>query len=250
MKPNIISISGKAGAGKDLVGKIIQYLTCKNENKDSLWSKEAFFGNHIEATYWLELYSDFKIKKFGAPIKQIASIMTGIPIEKMETQEDKKVILGEEWNKVEWIVNVANPSYCEPYIRFNQQMTLRKLLQYIGDVMLQIHPDWLLNVMFRDYLIHIKEYNEIIDNCVLYTKYYPSWIITDMRKPNEYNKVKEYNGKCIKVIKTGQISTDNHISETALDNETEWDYIIEAEHGDIDSLIRQVKEMLIKFEIL
>ena len=45
-------------------------------------------------------------------------------------------------------------------------------------------------------------------------------------------------------------SVHTHISETALDHITEWDYIIEAEHGDIDSLIKQVKEMLIKFEVL
>ena len=247
MKPNIISISGKAGAGKDLVGKIIQYLTCKNENKDSLWSKEAFFGNHIEATYWLELYSDFKIKKFGAPIKQIASIMTGIPIQKMETQEDKEVVLGDEWSKSCSLNNCdacREESKCKVMFVDNKynKLSMRRLLQRIGDQMLQIHPDWLLNVMFKDYKTECD-----FDNNTPMNK---NWIITDMRKPNEYNKVKEYNGKCIKVIKTGQISTDNHISETALDNETEWDYIIEAEHGDIDSLIRQVKEMLIKFEIL
>jgi hypothetical protein len=166
--------------------------------------------------------------------------------------------------------------------------------------MLQIHPDWLLNIMFKGYISRPHPNST--------TKWNGSkWIISDLRKPNEYKKIKELGGKCIKVVKIlsdkdkeelivdfhrnsiDDLSLDteeslrtycqehlkgasletiqnsialpdfiqwyndninDHISETALDSITNWDYIIEAEYGDIDSLIKQVKEMLIKLEIL
>jgi hypothetical protein len=297
---SLIGISGKMGHGKDTVAKIIQYVISLNDG--SLLRHHQNLDNFLNGSM-IEIPSEWTIKKFATPIKQIASIMTGISIEKMETQEDKEVMLGEKWTKIDWIVNIANPSMDEPSIKHVKKQSLRELLQRIGDVMLQIHSDWLLNVMFRDYTLTRYQYKDENEG---YSTY-PNWIISDLRKPNEYNKIKELGGKCIKVVKTlsdkdkeelivdfhrnsfddlsldteealrtycqehlkgasletiqnsialpdfiqwYNDNTDTHISETALDNITDWDYIIEAEHGDIDSLVEQVKEMLIKFEIL
>lgn len=255
---SIIAIHGKAGHGKDTVGKIIQVLIAKNKNKLSLTETENYLKDTGMQINDREEYSNWKIKKFVTPIKQIASIMTDIPVDKMETQKDKEVVLGKEWYKV-ILENLSGQNkrglsvkeyqdYILPttYVYKESDIikpTLRKLLQEIGDVMLQIHPDWLLNIMFKDYV------SEPHHNST--TKWQGSkWIITDLRKPNEYSRIKKLGGKCIKVVKTGQESNDIHISERALDKVTDWDYVIEAEHGDIDSLIKQVKEMLIKFGIL
>lgn len=196
----------------------------------------------------------------------------------MESQEDKEIMLGDEWKTHIWISKHKT--------KFTSY-TLRQLLQEIGDIMLQIHPDWLLNVMFRDYVPipnaknrdYLSINGKLEDVGMSYDKQeFPKWIIPDLRKPNEYNKIKELGGKCIRVIKIehnkqcgsceksftklGEDNTcpfcgsgnwiygniDTHISETGLDHISDWDYVIEAEHGDIDSLIKQVKEMLIKFE--
>jgi hypothetical protein len=252
---SLIGISGKMGHGKDTVAKIIQYLiaTSRHNHNMTFYEYQDVF---LDSDKW----SEWKIKKFATPIKQIASIMTGISIEKMETQEDKEVMLSDEWNIVNWVVNLANPSSDEPSIKHVKKQSLRELLQSVGDVMLQIHPDWLLNVMFRDYTLTRYQYKDENEG---YSTY-PNWIISDLRKPNEYNKIKELGGKCIKIIKTPNLKGNDafkqiyeaipseytHISETALDSITNWDYVIEAEHGDISSLIKQVKEMLIKFKIL
>mgnify|MGYP002478018656 CR=1 FL=1 len=64
----IIGINGKIGAGKDTVGTIIQGLLLTNKNQSS------------------------DIKKFAGKLKQIASILTGIPVKKFEDQEFKKII--------------------------------------------------------------------------------------------------------------------------------------------------------------
>jgi hypothetical protein len=51
-------------------------------------------------------------------------------------------------------------------------------------------------------------------------------IIPDVRFPNEFNFVKENNGILIKVCRE-QSYKDNHDSETALDNYTGWDHVID-----------------------
>ena len=92
----IIGISGKIGSGKDTVGEIIQYLTAP---KDSLahkdfWSFE-FWRNNRSIEHG---FSNWIIKKYAGKLKQIVSILTGIPVEDLEKQEVKDSLLGEEWD--------------------------------------------------------------------------------------------------------------------------------------------------------
>jgi hypothetical protein len=64
----LIGISGKINSGKDTVGEIIKKLCLTNEGPE------------------------FEIKKFAGKLKQIASLLTGIDVEKFEDQEFKKNI--------------------------------------------------------------------------------------------------------------------------------------------------------------
>lgn len=82
---SIISINGKISSGKDTVGRIIQYLT--SEYKDKYDFVE--WRDRVE-NYGSNTYSPFEIKKFAGKLKQIGSILTGIPVEKFEDQEFKK----------------------------------------------------------------------------------------------------------------------------------------------------------------
>ncbi len=66
----IIGINGYAGSGKDTVGTILQQI-----DKDSHW----------------------EIKKWAGKLKQVAELLTGIPVEKFEDQEFKKTNLGKQW---------------------------------------------------------------------------------------------------------------------------------------------------------
>jgi len=59
-----------------------------------------------------------------------------------------------------------------------------------------------------------------------------NWVITDMRFENEANWVKRMGGTTIRVDRElelrGDIGRDpNHVSETALDDYTDWDWIID-----------------------
>lgn len=68
---SIIGIHGLIGSGKDTVANIIKKIDAER---------------------------DWKIKKFASKLKQIATILTGIPSEMFENQDFKKTYLGNEWN--------------------------------------------------------------------------------------------------------------------------------------------------------
>ena len=89
--------------------------------------------------------------------------------------------------------------------------------------------------------------------------FYPNWIITDMRFPNEMEAVKERKGITIRVVRphgytnphTGEykeMPLSYHSSETALD-ESEFDYEI-LNDGTIEDLVEKVREVLIKENII
>lgn len=69
----IIGISGRMGSGKNTVGEIIQKLCITNNG------------------------TQFEQKAFAGKLKQIASLLTGISVEKFEDQEFKKQEMSEEW---------------------------------------------------------------------------------------------------------------------------------------------------------
>lgn len=238
----IIGINGKIGSGKDTVGKIIQYLVA-NKNLP----KNMQYHSLEELDNGAELYSNWKVKKFAGKLKQIASLLTGIPIEKFEDQEFKKTNLGSEWDtELEYLI----------------PMTVREFLQKLGTEAMRngLHTNVWVNALFADYKYEIHR-SEVptraagfIDQHV-----YPNWIITDMRFPNEMEAVVKRNGITIRVIRsfnhkmgskeTGTLDlTPLHPSETALDD-AEFDYEI-INDGTIEDLIEKVREILIKENIL
>lgn len=272
----IIGINGKIGSGKDTVGKIIQWLT-----KPELDSQYIGFQTYDDAT--LERLSPFTIKKFAGKLKQIASLLTGIPVEKFENQEFKNTELGEEW----WYIKKwypANPNKNKvftlyPYIEFDSRIfdgddscmweviktTPRLLLQLLGtecgrDI---IHPNIWVNSLFADYkadnLAYHHAYTKENVNYGLQTLEFPNWIITDMRFPNEMEAVVEKGGITIRVVRphgyinphTGEykeMPLSYHSSETALDD-AEFDYEI-LNDGTIEDLIEKVRTILIKEKII
>jgi len=124
------------------------------------------------------LHPTWEIKKFAGKLKDIASILTGIPAESFEDQSFKmKHLMG--WD-----------------------MTVRELLQRLGTegVRSGVHTDAWVNALFVDYYQYAK------------------WIITDVRFPNEAQSIKDRGGVLIRVNRPGVGPVNNHLSETALDD--------------------------------
>ena len=261
----VIGINGKIGSGKDTIGKIIQYLVA-NENLP----KDMQYQSFEELDHAVEAYSNFKIKKFAGKLKTIASLLTGIPVEKFEDQEFKKTNLPEHWNTLQQ--SGRN--------KVSLPMTVRELLQKLGTEAMRdgLHTNVWCNALFADY--------NSIDKLIRITEEgleeweegnYPNWIITDMRFPNEMDSVKERGGITIRVVrypKTVEVSrgpkdieivpfnptnqkhmdlwkgdsSRMHASETALDD-AKFDYEID-NNGTLEDLIEKVREILIKESII
>ena len=214
----LIGISGKMGSGKNLVCTIIQGLTAAKkhniENPSFEWIKKYYINSIWEQ------------KAFAGKLKQTASLLTGIPVEKFEDQEFKNTELPEEWWKYEvsWhehakvdgvyntyeeaceeLRNFGGSSFDEKDAITTIKLTPRLLLQIIGTECIRdkVHPNAWVNALFADYKYEIHR-SEVptraagfIDQHV-----YPNWIITDMRFPNELEAVKSRGGITIRVNRT------------------------------------------------
>jgi hypothetical protein len=208
----LIGISGKIGAGKDTVGIIIRQLAITNNG------------------------ADWDIRKFAGKLKIVASLLTGISIEKFEDQEFKKTILGPEWGKE----TKSNPlNAIEPFkdITFVEMMSVRDLLQKLGTEAMRngLHQNVWVNALFADFKEDMH------------------WVVTDMRFPNEYKAIKDKGGITIRVNRPGHGTSmtdlaSAHPSETALDG-FEFDYTINND-GDLENLISLVREILVKESVI
>lgn len=205
----IIGINGKIGAGKDTVGTIIQGLLYTNKDQSS------------------------EIKKFAGKMKQIASILTGISVEKFEDQEFKECFLDVEWGTIQDIPLNSIPPFAD--MQFNVMMTVREFLQKLGTEAMRdgLHTNVWVNALFADY------------------KKKSNWIITDMRFPNEMEAVIKRHGITIRVtrpVKKSKNTPKLHSSETALDK-AKFDYEI-INDGSMEKLVKKVRKILIKEELI
>ena len=124
---SIIGISGRIGSGKNTIGDIIQMICLTKEGPT------------------------FEQKSFAGKLKQIASLLTGIDVEKFEDQEFKKVLLGPEWGTVRTNPLNAIPVFGD--VQFNELMSVRELLQKLGTDAVRngLHKDAWVNALFADY---------------------------------------------------------------------------------------------------
>lgn len=249
----LIGISGKAGAGKDLVGVIIQYLV----HTTGIINMEYWEDFKNKSTFNQIVFSHYVIKKFADKLKDIVCLLIGYTREQLEDRVLKEQELGEEW----WYYKGRNNSLI-PYNQTSKRSTEdlikptpRLLLQLIGTDLFrkQLHPNTWVNASFANYLNN-------------------AWIFTDVRFPNEADSIKEIGGIIIRVnrfiqpnckacdmidvkkedcnscIYYKEVLDSSHESETALDD-YEFDYVIEND-SNVEELIKQVKKILIKEKIL
>ena len=234
----IIGISGYKQSGKSTVGNIIHNLLS------------------IPTQSW-------EIKQFSTKLKEICSILTGIPIEDFEKEEVKSSALGEEWR------------YYEDGVK--QYYTVRYLLQRVGtDAMRDvIHPDVWVNALMKDYHGDKFGVNSRTKESIYAVDGLPNWIITDVRFPNEAKAIKDKEGVIVRINRLicpvcnntenfhfdylthkadicnecgTSLDTTKHSSEIALDD-YKFDYVIE-NCGTSEELTEEVKQMLIHFKLL
>lgn len=264
----IISISASINSGKDLTGQIIQYLMARKLRDVKYPVSEDDFDTFIKNNH--HLTCSWEIKKFADKLKDMVCMMLACTREQLEDRVFKDTPLGGEWGK--WKVTDNDPDCWDEYYFSSEEealnsikddgilyftynpkiekilMTPRLLMQLLGTEAGRniIHPNlWVICTM--------SEYNP--DS---------KWIITDNRFPNEVKAVKNKNGLTFRIERDFNLRFPEyqnleevhakdidlytqltHFSETALDNHTEFDYVIQ-NNGTVLDLIQNVEQILIK----
>jgi hypothetical protein len=205
----IIGIHGRKQCGKDTICKIIQLLDIyKGEGRKN--DEIQFIKSRLTNSFYVNNHSIYEKHAFADNLKACASIVLGEPVEYFELEFFKNSFTA---------IPISNQE--------GEPMTNREFLQILGtEIGRNIDKDIWVKSLFR-------EYNKDLD-----------WIIPDVRFVNEAEAIKSRGGILIKVERdTGY--TDNHASEHALDNYTNFDYVIQ-NNGTIEELISKVKEILLK----
>jgi len=222
-KPNLIGISGKMGSGKDTLSIVINYLADK-------FAPESIAD-------WEQPVSEFTYvnKKYSEKLKYMVCFLLGCSRSDLEDREFKEKELGEEWDG----------------------LTPRKLLQLLGTEAGRhiIHPNIWVNALFADYVCDDCGQQECPtdeeDTGQMIHRSFPDWIITDVRFPNEAQAIKDRGGILIRINRPQYLDNglvirkDEHLSETALDDYDEFDYVINNDTNSVQDLVDKVKQLKI-----
>jgi len=264
---NLIGVSGKISSGKDLVTKIIQYITQKDNP-----SWEDYKNNYHDKEFDFTPY--YKNIKFADKIKDITCLLLGCTREELEDREFKEKELGEEWWY--WKLKVPNYNsdrnekitlkmmfnteteaweYNDKILSYNREvcetvlikLTPRLLLQLLGTECGRniIHPNIWINATFADYKPQHFRTVKYQGSFVEHLTTMPNWIISDVRFPNEVKSIKDRGGILIRIIRplTDSKILSDHESENALDHYNDWDYVINND-GSIKGLYQEVEIIL------
>jgi len=175
---NLIGISGKMNSGKDTIGLMMQYLIMKSRFNFKHLSSIQDFNSYLANKH--NHQSSWQIKKFATKVKEVCSILTGIPIEDFEKIEVKNSYLTDEWNyfvgtnkEADKAYGLKDSEYTNPCATVQEAMdkisvqrmsnknynvdekryTVRQLLQLVGTDAIRdvIHPNAWVNALFADY---------------------------------------------------------------------------------------------------
>lgn len=218
----LYGIRGQYGSGKTTFAKLLQ----------------GEFNTKIRAKH--PANKTYELKAFGDKLKEMCVILTGIPLWKWNSQEEKIKLMPEVWGvwkafytdgedshtklftskkeAKDWIKTFHNGYYrskldwCVPTLReFMQQLATEGIRNII-------HPDSFIIALFNDYIkADYKQYGYQKSNLLIGSGDYPLWIVGDLRVglSNEYKAIKERDGIIIDIIRPG-IEVNNHSSEKIL----------------------------------
>lgn len=214
----LIGISGYIGSGKDTFADMVRYIYMVMYTGACVWPADLKnYKSYKDQGLDFE-YSGWCVHKFAAKLKQIASILTGVPAEFFEDQKFKASEMPREWWPVEFN-QIHNMDESNP-------ITWRDFLQKLGTeaVRNNVHRDaWVLATM-AGYKPHVvlrdTHYaGESIHAGMLAERrdVWPNWIITDVRFENEARAVRNAGGILVRMHRHKEPSS-THSSETSLDN--------------------------------
>jgi len=155
----------------------------------------AQVGKDTAAEYWEKKFPG-RVKRvaFADKLKQVCMLLFDLSYEQCYGSKESKEAIDPRWG-----------------------MSPREILQKVGEGMRKIYPDiWVDTVFYTTIPDHQKDG-------------YDFFVISDVRYPNEGDKVHKEDGTLIKVLRdAGGVEVGaNHSSETAMKDYTDFDFIID-----------------------
>lgn len=278
----IISISGRINSGKDTVGKIIQIIQQSPHYNDEtvvkMLDREILSPGFEIKKFATDLKKMVAIM-LNCTVEQLENQeFKGTPL---GPEWDTFSFYREGTRKP--LRSYANESEAQKCVAVfgggrvvRMQMTPRTLLQLMGTECGReiLHPNIWVNSLMAQYKPYNKgrsfplenylegynhkgckfckkDYtgykrqdlcNDCIENPLI--QFYPNWIITDTRFPNELKAIEENRGYTIKVYRATEKNKQAsqvplHVSETALDD-ADFQYFI-INDGDLFNLVRKTR---------
>lgn len=168
-------------------------------------------GKTTFVSYLRSLSQELEPRSFAEILRQMTALLINRPVDRLRTTDDKNTVT------------------C-------LDMTVGTLLQRIGTELVRIiHPDAWVRSLAQHYQPGVSR-----------------WVIDDVRFPNEADWIKSVGGivirfegdpGCVRATTTRDV---NHPSETALDNYTRFDAVIQTERFmfDMAGLLAQINASL------
>lgn len=168
----IIGITGRKGSGKNLVAKILQAMDAgyKPSKIEELLLATPYTDRlHLEETNWT-------VQAFARKVKEVVGALSGDTVEDIDRKKTELY----------------------PIPLGGKEVTYRGACQYIGtDLFRKDNPNVWTDALMVEYDQQMEKNDPI---------YEPNWIITDVRFPNEVQKIRERGGTVIKVERFTHVS--------------------------------------------
>lgn len=224
MRYNLIGLSGAKGSGKDEVAKMIQSETKIQFNRG-------------------EFYDTWRIKRFSQKLKEAVALLFGVTVEQLEDQDFKENMYYHlESGEIRSLINIHPfDSLCLTVDELSESIknnicstwvSFRLILQYFGTEVGRntLGQNFWVNSTFQNY--HKDSY----------------WICPDLRFPNELEAIKSRGGLLIRIERPGLDLSDQHSSETSLNDYKNWDEVI-VNDSTLEDLREKVKEIVKKYNL-
>jgi len=230
----VIGIHGKIGSGKNETAKQIRKVF-----KNGDLYQERAFADSLKQINSALTRSDIKTQYSDEGKNSLVVVSINGEI-KLDTEEATRVCL--ELNVVKGLEKYVLKQIIENIIL----CVKNSFPNNSGIVLTTIGI--LLQAIGKGFRENINEF-VWVNHCLRDVSPGTALLITDVRSPNEKKCIKDLGGKMVKVVGDpkgvrARSNRDlNDISETALDNDVDWDFIINNEEDNIDNLISQVKEL-------
>ena len=187
--------------------------------------KEA--GKTTSARIFATFFKESCIYSFASPLKEVAGIFG---ISRFDCAENKNALTTWSWNDLE-------PSLKDLYPFKKGNLTVREFLQVFG-------TDVVRNCFSRN--AWVKLTYDAIESLKRDTPagHHIVYIIDDARFANEIALRHGLKSVIIKVNRPSLVTSgDSHVSETSLDSDIQWNYVINNDSS-IESLEQKIQEIV------